>query len=255
MTTIAIANGAGSAGKTTTAVTLAALAAKAGRRVRLVDLDPQGNATQWATDTDSYGGTIADVLTNTCKIADAETASVLWGLEVIPAAPARMEGLEARLTTVIGAEQRLRLALEAADPTDLTIIDCPGSLGLLTVAGLVAADHVITVAMPSVKELAGLPRIDQLVTDIAAAYRPQLDIAAVVPCVVPAATAGHLYSDAIDLVHQQWGHRVTPSIRRTVRVSEAYAARQPLPEYDPTGGATADYQAVYQWLTDCGILG
>ena len=254
-TTISIANGAGSAGKTTTAVTLAALAALGGRRTRLIDLDPQGNATRWVTTAAAvYPGTIADVLTHTHGIDQADTPTTIDGLTVIPAPAGRMDGLEAALSGTVGAEQRLRIALETATPVDLTIIDCPGSLGLLTLAGLVAADHVLTVATPSLKELAGLPRIDQLVRDVATAYRPKLALVGVVPCMVPPPNAGDLYQDSLALARQQWGELVTPTIRRTVQIPQSYAARTPLPVFEPTGGATTDYEAVLAWLTTRGAL-
>lgn len=249
MTTLAFANGAGSAGKTTSATTIAALAAQSGRTVRLIDLDPQGNASRWATTDDNHPHTIAGVLAQTATIDNASRNTPVDGLTVVPATPDRMDGLEATLSRTVGAEQRLRLALEHATPVDLTVIDCPGSLGLLTLAGLVAAEHAVTVVMPTLKELAGLPRIDDLVRQVAAAYRPKLAIRAIIPCVVPAGSAGRLYTDALDLVRAQWDTLVTPTVRRAVRVPEAYAARTLLPLHDPHGGATSDYRAVLNWLT------
>lgn len=253
MTVIAIANGAGSAGKTTTATALAALAAADGQRVRLIDLDPQGNATRWVGAADP-AATIADVLTAGTPIADVEVAAAVEGLTVVPAHPDQMAGIEPTLSRTIGAEQRLRIAIEAAPAVDLTVIDCPGSLGLLTLTGLVAAETVITVVLPTLKELAGLPRIDELVTQVRSAYRPKLELAGIVPCMVPAGNAGHLYQDAMDLVREQWGDKVTPEIRRTVKVPQSYAAAQPLPVYDPAGNATDDYRAVLAWLDARGLI-
>lgn len=245
MSTLSIANAAGSAGKTTTAVSLATLIAQSGRTARLIDCDPQGNATH-ATGAVLPAGaaTIADVLSGTRTITDAELETVVPGLTVIPAQSASLEGIETVLSRAVGAEQRLRLALEGARQVDVTIIDCPGSVGLLTVTALVASDAVLTVTMPTVKELAGLPRIDGVVEQVRAAYRPRLRLAGVVPCKVPPRSRGRLYTEALDLLHEQWGDQVTPIVRDSVRVPEAYAARNPLPAYDPTAPVTGDYRAV-----------
>lgn len=129
MTVLAIANAAGSAGKTTTAVTLATLIAQSGFTCDLIDFDPQGNATHWTGVTVTPDTpTIADVLNGNANLVTARLATAIPGLSVLPATSAGMEGVEARLSRVLGAEQLLRLALEAAgQPADHTIIDCPGT--------------------------------------------------------------------------------------------------------------------------------
>lgn len=254
MSTFTIANAAGSAGKTTTAVALAAVLAGMGRTVRLIDLDPQGNATHAVGVTPAAGQpTVAELLTGDADVAAVQVPTAWSRLSVLPVTPATLEGIETRLSRMVGAEQRLRLALEDAQPVDDTLIDCPGSIGLLTVEALVAADSAVTVAMPTVKELAGLPRIDQVVEQVRAAYRPKLRLAAVVPCKVPTASRGRLYADAVHLLTEQWGELVTPTVRDSVRVPEAYAARTPLPIYDPAAPVTGDYRLVADWLARAGV--
>ncbi|WP_051266037.1 ParA family protein [Nakamurella lactea] len=256
MSTLSIANAAGSAGKTTTAVALGALIAQSGRTARIIDCDPQGNATHATGAIVPAGGpTIADILSGTRTITDAELDTVVPGLTVVPAQSATLEGIETTLSRTVGAEQRLRLALESAVPVDVTIIDCPGSIGLLTVTALVASDAAFTVAMPTVKELAGLPRIEGVIEQVRLAYRPRLRLVGVLPCKVPPRTRGRLYTEALELLHKQWGDRVTPSVRDSVRVPEAYAARTPLPAYEPTAPVTADYRAVLACIDAGGMLG
>lgn len=255
MTVIAIANGAGSAAKTTTAVTLAALAAEAGRTVRLVDLDPQANATEWTSPIDQWSRSVADVIEQNATIMDVEVEIEEHpGLRLVPADRRSMSGLEASLARSLGAEQRLRLALEAADPVDLTIIDCPGSLAILTVSAMVAADSVLTVSMPTVKELSGLPNIRNLVDQVRVAYNPRLTIAGVVPCAVPPANAGRHYSDALQILIDQWNGDVTPPVGRSVTVPESYAARTPLTSYAPTSRPAQAYRDVYHWLVEHGRI-
>lgn len=255
MTILSIANAAGSAGKTTSTVSLGALIAQTGRSVRIVDADPQANATHAVGAAgDPNAPTITDVLAGQASIDDVEQDTTIPGMRIIPASAATLEGIEAVLTRTVGAEQRLRLALEAAVPADVTIIDCPGSIGLLTVTALVASDAVLTVAMPTVKELAGLPRIDGVVDQVRGAYRPKLTLAGVIPCKVPPRGRGRLYTDALQLLRDQWGHHVTPTIRDSVRVPEAYAARTPLPAWAPTAAVTNDYRAVLQHLTNRGCF-
>ena len=136
----------------------------------------------------------------------------------------------------------------------MTIIDCPASLGILTASALIAADAVVTVALPTVKELAGVPKIEATVGDVRDAYRPELRLAAVIPCSVPPASAGALYSQALDLLRETFGDLVTHPVRRSVRVPEAYAHATPLPLHAPRDAVTADYRAVLRDLTDRGVV-
>lgn len=118
---------------------------------------------------------------------------------------------------------------------------------------MVAADHLLTVAMPTVKELAGLPRITDTLEQVRQAYRPKLTLAGVVPCAIPPRSHGRHYVDALDLLRAQWGGKVAPPVRKAVRVPESYAARRPLPLYDPGAGVTHDYRAVLAWLLSAGV--
>lgn len=252
MSIVAIANQAGSAGKTTTAVTLAALLAETGRTVRLVDLDAQANASHWLT-ADQIELTIGDVLLRGTSLDKATTSTALAGLDLVPAT-ASLDDAAVQLGRTTGGEQRLRLALESSAAYDVTLIDCPGSLGVLTVAAFVAAGRdVVTVTTPTLKELAGIPKVADTITDVADAYNPKLRLAAIVPCAVPAPAAGAMYAEAMQLVTDTYPDLTTPAARRSVRVPEAYAQQRVLHQHDPHGGVTQDYRTILDDLTKRGL--
>lgn len=252
MSTITFANQAGSAGKTSSAVTLAALLAGRGYTVRLIDSDAQANATLWL----KVGGhrlTLGDVLHRRASLHDATVDTAVPGLQLVPS-HSRLDSDAVELARGVGGEQRLRLAIEDAPPADVTIIDCPGALSILTVAALVASDALVTVTQPTVKELAGLPQMEATAEEVRAAYNPKLRLAAVVPCIVPPAASGALYTQALAMLREQWGDLVTPPVRRSVRIPEAYSQQVPLSVHAPHEGVTDDYRAVLEHLVAAGVL-
>ena len=115
-----------------------------------------------------------------------------------------------------------------------------------------AADAEITVARPTLKEIEGIPQMQQLVTDVAEAYRPGLHLAAIVPCEVPA--SGRLYAEGVQLLEQHYPTLVTPSVRRTIKVLEAHAEAISVPLWVPNEPVTADYRLVLAWLIERGVL-
>lgn len=255
MSIVAIANKAGSAGKTTTATTLAVLLAQTGRRVRVIDLDAQANASAWLGQPDPTAPTVHTVLFDRLPLAEAEhPVPGVPGLTVVPADPDRMEGAGAELARLLGGERRLLQALAAADPTDDTIIDCPGALDHLTVAALLAADAAVTVAAPTLKEASGISRFETTVEEIRTGYDTRLHLAAVVPCIVPPANAGLIYGQVMDLLREDYGDLVTPAVRRSARVPEAYAQGVPLPLHAPREPVTNDYRAVLDHLLAAGLF-
>ncbi|GAB7192796.1 ParA family protein [Kineococcus sp. NUM-3379] len=252
MKIVTIANAAGSAGKTTTVVTLAALLAEAGHRVLVMDADPQANATS-ALGLNDPKVTLGDVLLRRADLADAIAETAVPGLHLVPSS-GRLDADAVDLSHVTGGEQRLRLALNQGPSYDVVLIDCPGAVSILTIAALVASTAAVTVAQPTIKEIVGLPRMEATVEEVRDAYNPTLSLSAVVPCIVPAASAGAAYGEAVDLIRSEWGDLVTPTVRRSVRVIEAYARSVPLSIHAPLEGVTEDYRSVLKHLTAAGVL-
>lgn len=250
-TTLVIANQAGSAGKTTLAVTLGGLLAEAGMRVRVIDSDGQGNAT-FSLGVDAEGSpTVADVLARRASIADCEQPTKVDGLTVVPANN-ELDRTAIELTQLLGGEQRLRRALEAADPVEVNLIDCPGALSVLTVGALVAADFAVTVTQPTIKELAGVPAFEETVREVREAYNPRVRLIAVVPSVVPG--TGRVYEMALGLLREEYGELVTPPVRRSTKVPEAYSHQLPLHLHAPRDPVTQDFRDVLEYLVSrCGI--
>jgi len=160
MSTIVITNQKGGVGKTTTTINLAAYLAKTGKRVLLVDLDPQGNSTSgMGIDKASIQKCLYDILINGKTIDEIKIESSLDGLDVVPASVV-LAAAEVDLVNEFSRETKLETALEAVkDKYDFILIDCPPSLGLLTINGLVASDHIIIPVQAEFFALEGLSQL------------------------------------------------------------------------------------------------
>ncbi|MDR1387372.1 MAG: ParA family protein [Propionibacteriaceae bacterium] len=250
---VAIGNAAGSAGKTTTAVSLAALAG-ADRRVLVVDADAQATATQWLG-AGPRAVSLGDVLLKQAEPRAAVIETSTPGVWLLPAA-SRLDGQVKEWERQIGAEQRLRRILDdvAAD-FDLVLIDLPGQISTMTVAGLVASDKALAVTRPTLKEINGVARFLTAVDEIRDAFaRDTPATAGVIVCEVPPPNAGGLYAAAVQLAQETWPDLVGPTVRRSVRVPDSFAAGRPLPAVFPAAPVTADHRLVLDWLTARGIL-
>lgn len=251
---VAVVNDAGSAGKTTTTVTLAALLASAGLSVLVVDLDAQANATRWlGVDPDTVTSGAGHVLLKLATAVDAATDTNTAGVRLLAGGDA-LKHQRVELGRVTGCEQRLRTAL-AGVGLDVVLIDCQAGAGeLLPLAAMVAATSVITVTLPGPKELEGIPRVEDMVAAVAEAYRPSLALGAIIPCKVPPPNRGRLYSDAVAMLRAAYNGRVTPAVRDSVAAVAAYDRREPLPAHAPAAAVTEDYRAVLAHLQEAGVL-
>ncbi|WP_433514133.1 ParA family protein [Nonomuraea sp. CA-143628] len=239
---IAVANQKGGVGKTTTSVNIAAALSMHGQRVLVVDLDPQGNAsTALATE---HRGDVPDVYQ--VLVDDLPMADIVKEVPDMPGlycAPATIDlaGAEIELVSLVAREARLRRALGAFEEIELDyiIIDCPPSLGLLTVNALVAAEEVMIPIQCEYYALEGLGQLLRNVDLIKAHLNPTLSLSTIVLTMYDGRT--RLASQVADEVRAHFGETVLSTvIPRSVRLSEAPSYGQSVMTYDPgSSGAMA----------------
>ncbi|MFP3899505.1 MAG: ParA family protein [Acidimicrobiia bacterium] len=239
---IAIANQKGGVGKTTTAVNLGACLAELGYRVLVIDLDPQGNAsTGLGINVRDLQTSMYDVMLNDLPLEDCVEASALRNLFVAPAA-LDLAGAEIELVPAFSRELRLRRALDGAgDDYDYIFIDCPPSLGLLTVNGLAAATEVLVPIQCEYYALEGLGQLLRNVQLVQRNLNPALEMSAMVLVMYDARTK--LADQVVQEVRDHFGEKVCQSIvPRTVRLSEAPSFGQPIITFDPTSRGSIAYR-------------
>jgi len=241
-----IANQKGGVGKTTTAVNLAAALAQHGSRVLVVDLDPQGNAST-ALDVDHHTGvpSIYDVLVNDRPLAEVvRPAGEMPGLYCAPAT-IDLAGAEIELVPVVARELRLARAVRAFDTShlDYVLVDCPPSLGLLTLNALVAAEEVLLPIQCEYYALEGVQQLLNTAELVRVNFNPGLHVSTVLLTMYDGRT--RLASDVADDVRAHFGASVLHTIiPRSVRVSEAPSRGQSVITYDPgSSGAVAYLEA------------
>lgn len=242
---IAVANQKGGVGKTTTAVNLAVALTEGGLSILLIDLDPQGNATT-ALGHDPRSGTpsVYDVLAGTHTLDGvARPVAAVPGLRGVPSAPG-LAGAEVELVTVVARESRLRHALGLLDPApDYVLVDCPPSLGLLTLNGLVAAREVLVPVQCEYYALEGLTRMVETVDLVTAHLNPGLVISTLLLTMYDGRT--RLADQVVgEIRRSQWGGcALSTVIPRSVRVSEAPSYGQSVLTYDPLSRGALAYVA------------
>jgi chromosome partitioning protein len=242
--TIACANQKGGVGKTTTVVNVGSYLALFGERVLIVDLDPQGNATSGlGLDRNSIERSIYDAVVDGASIRDLTVPGPVEGLDVVPSAIA-LAGAEVELAPVEGRERRLaRLLDEIDDDYDYILIDCPPSLGLLTVNALTAADSVLIPLQCEYYALEGLTQLLATLDLIRDHLNPELDIKGVVLTMFDGRTK--LSSDVAGEVRRHLGDHVFKTvIPRNVRLSEAPSHGQPISRYAPDSTGALAYAAL-----------
>jgi chromosome partitioning protein len=237
---MAIANQKGGVGKTTTAVNLSAALAELGYRVLVVDLDPQGNATTGlGVNSRNLEATMYDVILHDVPIEDAIEPTSLKNLFVVPAT-IHLAGAEIELVPAFSRELRLRRAIEqVTDDFDFILIDCPPSLGLLTVNGLAAASEVVVPIQCEYYALEGLGQLLRNVNLVQTNLNPTLEVTTIILTMYDART--RLAEQVVREVRQHFGPRVCKNmVPRTVRLSEAPSFGQPIILFDSSSrGATA----------------
>jgi chromosome partitioning protein len=239
---VSIANQKGGVGKTTTAINLAASLALDGKRVLLIDIDPQGNASSGVGVTgDETERSIYEVLIEELPIRDAIISSGIERLDLVPAGQ-RLSGAEIELVSLLARESRLRDAVQPVRADyDYVLIDCPPSLGLLTINTLTAADSVLVPLQCEYYALEGLSHLLQAIRLVQQKLNPSLHMEGVLLTMYDHRL--NLCQQVEDEARRYFADRVYRTvIPRNVRLSEAPSFGKPAVVYDPACTGSASYR-------------
>lgn len=239
---IAVANQKGGVGKTTTAVNLAAGLGEKGRKTLIIDLDPQGNATSgFGVSKKDPGLSSYDLMVRGEDTRKTISRTKFANVSIIPS-HMNLAGAEIELFEMENPQKILRAALvPVKNEFDFIIIDCPPSLGLMTVNALAAADSVLIPIQPEYYALEGLSQLTGTIKRVRRAYNPSLDLEGILLTMYDARL--NLTLQVVEEVKKHFAGKIFSSIiPRNVRLSEAPSYGQPIMYYDRSSKGTAAYQ-------------
>ena len=238
---ISIANQKGGVGKTTTSVNISAILAKKGKKVLLIDTDPQGNATSGLGVEKSHEISIYDVLIGEIEMKEAVQESQIKNLKVCPS-NINLAGAEVELVSMISREYRLKEKLEEyKEQYDYIVIDCPPSLGLITLNAFTASDSVLIPVQCEYYALEGLGQLINTINLVKKHLNKELEIEGAVLTMYDART--NLSNQVVKEVKKYFDDRVYKTvIPRNVRLSEAPSYGMPITVYDPRSKGAKCYE-------------
>ena len=230
MVKIAVLNQKGGVGKSTSVINLASYLGKLGKQVTIVDFDPQGNATSGlGVDKEGLGSTIYDIVINGDSLTDALLETRFENIYLLPTNQ-QLVGAEVELASADDREQKLKEALKDHD-TDFVLIDCPPSLGLLTINALVAADFVLIPVQSEYYALEGLSQLITVIQRVRESFNQDLKILGIVLTMADSRTS---LADQVEAeVRKHFADLVFKTvIPRNVRLAEAPSHGRPISEHD-----------------------
>ncbi len=237
---ISIANQKGGVGKTTTTVNLGTILAKRGKKVLLIDADPQGNATSGLGVEKDVEPSTYDILVNDAELKDALQNTIIKKLQVCPA-NMDLAGAEVELVSMMSREQRLKEKLEQVkDDFDYVLIDCPPSLGLITLNAFTASDSVLIPVQCEYFALEGLGQLLNTINLVKKHLNKEIRIEGALLTMYDMRT--NLSNQVVKEVKKYFEDKVYKTvIPRNVRVSEAPSYGMPITEYDPRSKGAKSY--------------
>ncbi len=244
--TIAILNQKGGVGKTTTTINLAAYLARSGKRVLVCDLDPQGNSTSGlGVEKQGLSATLYDVLFSRAKASDITQKVTADGVFLLPA-NAQLAAAEVELVAVANREFQLKQVLDGLD-YDIILIDCPPSLGLLSVNALTASTDVLVPVQTEYYALEGLSQLLSVITQVHTALNPSLNLLGIILTMYDSRTS--LSEQVKAEVEKHFGTKLFNTvIPRNVRLAEAPSFGKTIAEHDKWSKGARAYKALAKEL-------
>ena len=238
---ISVANQKGGVGKTTTTINLSTMLAKKGKKVLLIDADPQGNATSGVGAEKDVEFSTYDILATDAGMEQALEKTMIKNLLVCPS-DINLAGAEVELVSMMSREQRLKEKLEdIKDSFDYILIDCPPSLGLITLNAFTASDSVLIPVQCEYYALEGLGQLINTINLVKKHLNKNLEVEGALLTMYDART--NLSNQVVKEVKKYFGEKVYKTvIPRNVRLSEAPSYGMPITEYDPRSNGAKSYE-------------